>query len=397
MPMTALSRAAAQFRHGHWRLQPPGGDTWFVLVHFLTSRAIFLAGGVLTAMLLEAGAGSELLPLALSDEILAKLRQLVEHGDSHWYRRIVDSGYEAIPFSDREQHDWAFFPLYPLVVRALGGSLIAGVIASNVMAFLAVRILVHEVRVTESAVAARWTALFVLYWPFSGMLSGFRPEALLLLLAVLTWSFARRGHWWLAWIAVALATLTRSQGVLVALLLVEPLWAQRERVLRSPSPALLGATLPLVGIAAFSLHLGDLTGDPLAWAHIQSAWGRSGFAPMELFEKYWPPLFVTSGGWDFAALNTIVVGLVVLASLSMLRARRVGFALFSLAWVAVPTLLGPSLMAIGRFATALFPVFMTLATSRGLRRFRQTILAVMAGLLFGVGAWTGLGIKAVMA
>jgi hypothetical protein len=81
----------------------------------------------------------------------------------------------------------------------------------------------------------------------------------------------------------------------------------------------------------------------------------------------------------------------------MLRARRVGFALFSLAWVAVPTLLGPSLMAIGRFATALFPVFMTLATSRGLRRFRQTILAVMAGLLFGVGAWTGLGIKAVMA
>lgn len=373
-----------------------GPDTRFVLVHFILSRAIFLAGGLLTAMLLEGGGYAELLPLATSEAVLAKVRLLVENGDSGWYQLIMLNGYEAIPFSAAGQHNWAFFPLFPILMTLIGGSLWSGVVLANVFAFIAVRLLAHEVRDTASRGAARWTVLFILYYPFSGMLSTFRPESLLLLCAVLTWALARRGHWWLAWLAVTAATFSRSQGALVALLMLEPMWAQREQLRRSPWALLLGALLPLAALGAFSAYLGNLTGDPLAWAHIQAAWGRTGLGLGTLIDKYWPPLFVADAGWDFAFMNMVAIGLTVITSLVMLRARQVGFALFSLAWLAVPAVFGGMLISMTRYGTTLFPVFITLATVRALRPYRLMILLVMAGLLFGVGAWMSLELRAVM-
>lgn len=394
--MTASSEPVTSSAARRWWGELTGPDSRFVLVHFLLSRAIFLAGGALTAMLVEAGTYAQLVPLATSSEVLDNVRTLLVNGDSGWYWTIVSSGYESIPFSAEEQHNWAFFPLFPILVRLVGGTIEGGVLAANIAAFAAVWILVREVREVASGSAARWTALFVLYWPMSGMLSTYRPESLLLLFAVLTWVFARRGHWWLAWIAVALATMARSQGFLVVLLMIDPIWAQRDQLRRHPWPLILGAAFPLLALGAFSLHLWDLTGDPLAWSHIQAAWNRTAIDPTQLVENYWPLLFVGSEGWDFAFFNLLVVGLVVGASLLMLRARRPGFAVFSLAWMALPVLFGATLMALGRYATTLFPVAMTLASTRALRRYRLMILLVMAGLLFGVGSWLSLGLRPLM-
>jgi hypothetical protein len=190
--------------------------------------------------------------------------------------------------------------------------------------------------------------------------------------------------------------MSRSQGALIALLMLEPMWAQREQLRRSPWALLLGALLPLAALGAFSAYLGSLTGDPLAWAHIQVAWGREGFDPLALLAKYWPPLFVADEGWDFTFMNMAVVGVTLAASIVMLRARHYGFALFSLAWVSVPALFGGQLISMTRYGTTLFPVFMVLATTRALRPYRLTILLVMSALLFGAGAWLSLELRAVM-
>jgi hypothetical protein len=367
-------------------------DTGFVVGQFLLSRAIYLAGGLLTALLVSAGPTERL--HRLIGPAGNALYGLLVHGDGGWYLRIVRNGYEAIPFSADAQHDWAFFPLYPILVRLLGGEVIAGIVLANVLALLAALLLVTEVRAIATRPAARWTVLFVLYWPFSGMLSSFRPESLLLLLAVATWALGRRGHWWAAWLCVGLATLTRPQGLLVALLLMDPVRARRAEIRRHPLPLVAGALIPLVALGAFSWYLGTLTGDPLAWAHIQAAWGRTGFDPLRLIGTYWPPYFVRYA-WDFAFLNWIILIVMLAGAVLLVRLRRPGMALFSAAWILVAVSLGASTIALGRYAAVVFPVAIAAATHRGLRRYRVTILTVMAALLFGVGAWTALGIRAV--
>jgi hypothetical protein len=372
-----------------------GRDTRFVLLHFLLSRLVFLAGGVMTAGLLVGSDHATVTTLLATEEFQERLRLLVFTGDSNWYQQIVADGYRDIPFSAERQQNWAFFPLYPMLVRAGGGSLLWGVLLSNLLAFAAVRLLAHEVRQTHSRRGAEWTVLFLLYWPASGWLSAYRPEALLLLSGVLVWAFARRGHWWLAWLAVAMATGARAQGLATVLLMLEPIWAQRQQLRRSPWALILGAVFPLIALGLFSWHLGDLTGDALAWLHIQETWGRTGIAPVAVVETYRSLPFVTAEGWDFALLNLITAFVVAVATVLLLAARRYGFALYSVAWTLAPALLGPTLISLSRYAAVAFPVFVGLGTSRWLRRLRLPLLLVFAALLFGYGAWLSLEIRAV--
>jgi hypothetical protein len=150
-----------------------------------------------------------------------------------------------------------------------------------------------------------------------------------------------------------------------------------------------------MALGGFSWYLGTLTGDPLAWAHIQAAWGRVGFDPLRLIGTYWPPYFVRYS-WDFAFLNWIVLVVVLSGALALVTLRRYGMALFSAAWVLVAATFGASTIALGRYAVVTFPVAIAFATHRRLRRYRVALLVVMTALLFGVGAWTALGIRAVM-
>ncbi len=275
-PARARRRAgpAMSGRLREWR----ASDWWFVLVQFALSRALYLAVGVATTLLLAAEPTERLADLV--GPAWDAVRSLLVHGDSYWYRSIVQDGYTVMPFDASEARNWAFFPLFPVLVTLVGGSQAAGIALANVAALVATRLLMAEVRTGWGRGVARWTVLFLLFQPFSGMFSSFRPESLLLLFAVGAWVAARRGHWWLAFVCVALATLTRSQGVVVALLLIDPLWAQRDVLRRRPWPILLGPLLPIAALVGFSAYLGSLTGDPLAWAHIQAAWGRDGFDPL---------------------------------------------------------------------------------------------------------------------
>ena len=386
--MVRAATSQARTRASAWL----ASDTAFVVGHFALSRLIYLAGGVLTAMLMASGPTERLVGLA--GPAADAVGDLLIHGDSGWYRRIMADGYEAIPFSDDAQHSWAFFPLFPLLARLVGGQL-GGIVLANLFALLAARLLLGEVRATSSRSAGRWTVLFVLYWPFAGMLSSFRPESLFLLLAVATWALARRGHWWAAWLCIALATMTRPQGLLVALLLIDPVRAQWAQVRRALIPLIAGAAFPLIGLAAFSWYLGTLTGDPLAWVHIQAAWGRMGFDPLRLVGTYWPPYFVRYT-WDFSFLNWIILVGVLGGSVVLVTLRRYGMALFSATSLLIAAIFGANTIAMGRYAAVTFPIAIAFASHRRLRRYRVAILTVMTALLFGVGAWTALGIRAVM-
>ncbi len=375
-----------------------GPDAGFVPLHVILSRFVYLGVGVATALLSQVAALPADQPTVWLHQLVGPAGEavggLLVQGDSAWYQRVVQDWYEAIPFEATEQHDWAFFPLFPSIVRALGSSTAAGILVANACLILANLLLVREVATFAGRIGARWTVLFVLYWPMSGMLSSFRPEALLLLLLVCVWMAGRRQRWWLAWTLVALATLTRPQGVFSALLLLEPMWAARHVLVRRPW-LLLGAMLPVIAIGVFSWHLGTLTGDPLAWIHIQAAWGRPGFDPAYFLDAYWPFPFVRYV-WDFSLLNAAFLVVAIVAAVAHLTRRHPGLALFTAAWALSPVIAVSNLIAMGRWLSVVFTIPLAMATHPRLRRARLPMLITSVALLAGVAAWISLDYRAVM-
>lgn len=71
------------------------------------------------------------------ERVRPELTRMIMVGDAWWYQRIAANGYHAA--TDDEKNKWAFFPLYPLLVRAChvtGDFAVDGAILSN-LAFLA--------------------------------------------------------------------------------------------------------------------------------------------------------------------------------------------------------------------------------------------------------------------
>ena len=154
-----------------------------------------------------------------------------ERQDAVWYLRLADEGWST------DDASAAFFPLYPLTVRAValifpdswpGDELLAALLVSNLAflgALLALFALTAEAfgdRVARRAivVAAIFPTAFFFLAPYT--------ESLFLLLSILAFREARHDRWGRVAVFGALAALTRSVGILlVPALMLEAIWAGR--------------------------------------------------------------------------------------------------------------------------------------------------------------------------
>jgi hypothetical protein len=161
--------------------------------------------------------------------------------DAAWYLVIARDGYQP----GLGAHTFprvAFFPLYPLAIRALGlvaPLVIAGVVVS-LCAFAAALYGIHRLTVLEFARkpqptatspqdVARLAVLVIAFSPMAVFFSAIYTEALFMALSVAVFWCARNGRWVWVGIAGALAGATRSNGLLLALpVLVIYLYGPRE-------------------------------------------------------------------------------------------------------------------------------------------------------------------------
>jgi hypothetical protein len=229
--------------------------------------------------------------------------------DSAWYLVIAHYGYRpdlGVYTAPRA----AFFPLYPLGVRAISWlgapPVLAGVLVS--VAALAAALygihrlttleLARDVRTTladdRAADAARLAVLLMAFAPMAFFFSAVYSESLYMALSVgLFWS-ARNGRWMWVGVLGALAGATRSTG-LVLLLPAVMIYLYGPREDRPPdrhgerrwrvSPryrlrreALWLGLLP-VGAALYGLYLALAGGDALAPFNAQGVWGRHFIGP----------------------------------------------------------------------------------------------------------------------
>jgi Gpi18-like mannosyltransferase len=198
----------------------------------------------------------------------------------------------------------AFFPLLPLLIRAVsaltGDTLIAGLIVTN-LALCGATILFYRLAWEEygEKIADRAIWYFLIF-PTSFFGSAIYSESLFLLGAIGALYFSRKGYWESAAMLGVLTALTRFMGILVAPMLLLEWWSQRRRnpPEKRPSPAavLAPAVVP-AGTLAYMLYLQRVFGDPLAFLRASAAWGRIPHSPLETIAA----LFQQPGeGWGSA-------------------------------------------------------------------------------------------------
>jgi hypothetical protein len=334
-------------------------------VHVLTKGTSFLAN------LLFGPARPRPFPLPFAAERFA---ETFAAWDSGWYFDIAQRGYY---WSATGQSSLAFFPLYPLLMRALawpfGGSPRALWLSGIALAYLCLLLglaVLH--RFCEARLGgrepARRAVLYVAVFPFAYFFTQVYTESLFLLTSVAAVFAASSSRWAAAGLFGALATLTRPNGILIAVPLGLLALAGR------PGPRELARRLaPLalvpVALACYCAFAWRLSGDPLGWLRAQATWGYS------VGNRPWVELMRLVDGIERSGLYGyffsdplapyyFLHGMVALAGIALVPSvfARLGPALgaYVAASLYVP-LSGNALGGIGRYAATQFPLFMLVA------------------------------------
>lgn len=316
--------------------------------------------------------------------------------DARLYGDIARGGYHEL---------WqaAFYPLFPLLERALapltGGSAeVAGLVVANAAslgAFALLRLLVARdlgVRV------ARLTLVYLALFPTSMFLAAAYTEALFLLLAVAAFVALRSERWLLAGLLAALATLTRTTGLVLLLPLaltaytaLRPRWRELDARgrLRACAPMALAALLPLVAFAALQVGLSLAYGVPGASSRAEAQfWGRSLDWPWVGLAR--SAQLVAAGFPSKAGMDLLfaLLWLALAASMLLPRAPRLPVTYVAYTWGALLLALaapvhtpGESpLVSIARYMLVAFPCFVRLAQWGAVSRVaRYVMLAASAG------------------
>jgi hypothetical protein len=311
-----------------------------------------------------------------------------ERADAQWYLRIASRGYRA------DDGSGAFFPLYPMLTRAVGvvtGGhwLLAAYLVSNGALVVALVLLYRLTALEMSEAHARRVVVYACVFPTGFFLFAPYTESLFLAFSVGCLYAARRRVWWLAAVLGVLAAATRSPGFLLApALIVEAVLQRRD----DPSVRhLLGrlaaaASVPL-GLVAYLAYWGTAGGNWRQPFDLQkSGWGKEYAWPWQTLWKAariaWQNPGSYPGGYF---LVDLVVALLVLAAGVWVAVRaRPTYAVYLWVSVILPlTLMWPSrpLLSVPRIYVVLFPAWWAMSRFAERWRAHDAVLAVSAGLM----------------
>jgi len=275
--------------------------------------------------------------------------ELHNRWDSYWFLDVARNGYylRAPTLSNV-----VFFPLYPLLIRALaplcgGDFVLSGWILSSVFLFLSVYMLARLVREFHPGIDPCLPTVFLLAHPMAFFLNAVYSESLFLFLSLVMVYFARRGEFFKAALAAALASATRVAGVfLCVLLLVEFLRARGWRGLFSRQ--VLPLALAPAGIFLFFLHHWYRFDDFFLYLNAQTVYGRSFVINPADFDIHNNPDLANT------ALDLFYTATSLLLALLALRVR-LSYGLYMMASLGVALGSG-TVLGVARYGMVLFPI-----------------------------------------
>jgi Mannosyltransferase (PIG-V) len=310
------------------------------------------------------------------------VRNVLARWDTFWYLDIASRGYHWNG-NPLEQQNVVFFPLFPLMMRAvgtaIGGHPLAAGLLVSLAAFLAALCWFWRWTTERAGPEAATGAVWLLSaFPHAIFFSAVYTESLYLLVVVCACYYAERRLFSRSAAIGLLAGAVRPNGILLSLpIAVLAFVTNRERGHLIPRAAAVLA--PVAGVLCFSAYLAWRVGDATAWVANQAAWPDNfGIHPPQ------PPDAHLNLWWipNALALSFVLTALAPLTT--MLGAAYGVFVVGNIG----PPLVRHGLLSMGRFCSVLFPVFAWLATRvRGRARTRLIVAfgvgqAILAALFF---------------
>ena len=321
------------------------------------------------------------------------------HFDSGFYLSIAQGGYWDAA-SLKHMSNWAFFPLYPVLMHILGlpfgesttalqiAGLAISLLATVVAGLYLYKITAFELNPTAGIIAVCLLALF----PTGFYLTAIYPESLALALTIACLYYARLHRWWLSGLCGGLAALTHPQGVFLVIVVAWEYWqalADRWEPLRPVQgivtqvqewirSRLIGFLRSLqdwrtlagfvalllipVGLGLFCLYGKWQVNTFLPFEEVEkNGWGRSFSNPILLIlHMLHHPRPTSPYDWNFYGLNMTAVIVFLLLLIPIFRKLPAIYGIFSLIFVLMPLTVGET-NSITRFYLGIFPVYMLIA------------------------------------
>jgi Gpi18-like mannosyltransferase len=299
--------------------------------------------------------------------------------DGLWYLKIARDGYF---FDPSRQSSIAFAPLFPMLMRLVGGVfgssdaafVMAGILISIFSLLVALIFICATTRELFGDRAARRTAWYVLICPGTLYLSAVYPMSLMVAIGAASLWYARHERWRLACAIGMLAPLARPDGIL----LLFPLFLEAGRSKQVYRRHLCLLVIPLMS----GVWLGAqwiAFGTPLAFIEAQKMWE--------------PSPFITVVHSSRAVLILGIAAFFVLLTVLGWFRLPMSFSLYSSLFLMVMLTSG-RLWSLPRFVVILFPCFMLLAQLGTRWKWLHVFYIVSAALLaaifalrFSLGLW----------
>jgi Mannosyltransferase (PIG-V) len=336
-----------------------------VLIDFVATRAAIFVIAELAAATIGQRPGEHV------QESNSVLLAVWGRWDAVHYLDIAAKGYQGF--------DMAFFPLYPMLVRIVGGlagnHLVGGLLISNAAFFFGLLYLYKLLEHEYDRGVARRGIFYISVFPTAFFFSAVYSESLFFMLTVASFYYMRAHRWWMAGAVGFFASLTRVEGILLvvpfAIEWLASSWPVLRRGDRERTVALVNlAPVGLIvgGLLVYMAYLWVLRADPLYFSHVQVHWNRHFAMPWVSVHNAFHKIAIAMKTASAASGQTIAGQLLELsATFLMIGVLAFGFLKLRPSYIAYMALsiLAPmctsSLMSMPRFALVLFPMFAILA------------------------------------
>jgi Gpi18-like mannosyltransferase len=285
--------------------------------------------------------------------------------DGRLYIDIARDGYSALPLNEAGMANYAFFPLYPLlmglVASVVGNYALAGLLVSNICLLVACVYIYRYVSLDEDSDqgTARRAVKYLILFPMAFLFSAVLTESLFVMLSIACLYYARRGNWLIAGLLGFFVPLTRLPGLAILVPLayeyLRQHWSGRADT-RLPEvrallkPGMFALLLPILGLGTWAVYNYYLTGDLLGFIHVQSTWGgRFALPPIELLTRLIP-----ANGYVFTGAVFTVAAIVLM----ILFYKKVDFGgwMFGIMLICIPLFSVQSGYSMLRYLVVVFPL-----------------------------------------
>jgi hypothetical protein len=317
--------------------------------------------------------------------------------DAGWYGDIAERGYWM--YDPTKQSPLAFFPAYPLLMRAgaalVGDALLAGILITVAAGAAAAALFASWLRERVSQAAARSGLLLFLLFPFAYYLHGaVYADAVFIAASLGAFLLLERDRPWLAGMVGAVATATRPVGaLLVVAFAVRAI--ERRGGLRQLRWRDAGVLVAGCGIGAFCLYTWVRFGTPFAFVEAQKGWEQEPGAETWLKIGFFKDLFGFSRS-PLDLVDYLAHPILTLAALALVPrvVRRFGwgYGAYVLVVVGLSAISTRNFFGMGRYVLAAFPCFAVVGELLAVRpRLRATVLATSGLGLVGATSFFARG------